>query len=52
MEKLKAEEYLKEIVHPILEKLVIDLLVNRPAKPMEFILEWATSKVEPAVKPA
>lgn len=37
---------MKQVVHPILERLVIELLVNRPEKPLEFMLEWVTEKVE------
>lgn len=47
MEKQKAEDYLKQVVHPILEKLVIDLLVNRPVDPLEYMLEWVSERVKP-----
>jgi hypothetical protein len=46
MEKQKAEEYLKNIVHPILEKLVVDLLINRPQEPLQFMQNWINTKIE------
>lgn len=46
MEKIKPEEYLKTYVHPILEPLVVDLLIERPNEPLEFIKEWADKKLE------
>lgn len=45
MEKQKAEDYLKQVVHPVLEKLVIDLLVNRPPEPLTFIQHWVAERL-------
>ena len=33
-------EYLAANINPILEPLVVDLLIHRPADPAQFIADW------------
>jgi hypothetical protein len=46
IKKKKAYEYLKSMVNPIIEKLVIDLLINRSEEPLQFMLNWISTKID------
>ncbi len=43
-----AKDYLKTKVDPVVEPLMIDLLANKPADPVGFMLSWLNKKINPA----
>ncbi|EGR29661.1 hypothetical protein IMG5_151310 [Ichthyophthirius multifiliis] len=44
MDRQQYENYLKEKLHPILEKMLIDCLQAKPADPIPFLIQWLQNK--------
>lgn len=44
MDEKENRNYINSKIHPIFERLVIDLLLNKPDDPVDYMLEWLKDK--------
>ena len=44
MDEKDNRNYIADKIHPIFEKLVVDLLVSKPEEPIDFIISWMQTK--------
>lgn len=44
MDEKENRNYINSKIHPIFERLVIDLLLNKPDDPVEYMQEWLKDK--------
>ena len=44
MDEKDNRNYINHKVHPIFEKLVVDLLLTKPDEPVDYIIHWLQTK--------
>ena len=44
MDEKENRNYINTKIHPIFERLVIDLLLNKPEEPIDYMLDWLKDK--------